>query len=152
MMDIKTLEPILAAHPFFKDFYAPYIELLTECASIAVFQPNEYIWRVGEEVTRFYLIRHGEVAVEISAAPKNHVITTVGEGEVIGWSWLVPPYRAHNSVRSIGLTRHIALDVICLRRKMESDPELGYQMMRRFVEIIIRRFEATQLQLIDVYN
>ena len=73
-------------------------------------------------------------------------------GEILGWSWLVPPYRWHFDARAVELTRAIALDGKCLREKCEEDHDLGYEVMRRFVVIIAQRLEETRLQLLDVYG
>jgi hypothetical protein len=80
------------------------------------------------------------------------VIRSREEGEVLGWSWLVPPYRWHFDARAVELTRAIALDGKCLREKCETDHDLGYEVMKRFALIIAERLEATRLQLMDIYG
>ncbi|MBZ5668046.1 MAG: cyclic nucleotide-binding domain-containing protein [Acidobacteriia bacterium] len=90
----ETLERILAEHPFARDLDARYLELLVGCAMNVRFEEGEFLFREGDEANRFYLIRHGAVAVEVyagAAGPLN--VTTIGEGEVLGWSWLFAPYR-----------------------------------------------------------
>jgi hypothetical protein len=52
----------------------------------------------------------------------------------------------------VELTRAIALDGKCLRKKSEEDHDLGYELLRRFSSIIVERLEATRLQLLDVYK
>ncbi len=96
---MQTLESILAEHPFFKDLRPEYLRLITGCASNVRFDAGKggnYIFREGEEATRFYLVRQGKVALEIYAAQHGPVtIETIEAGEVLGWSWLFPPYRWH---------------------------------------------------------
>ena len=77
---------------------------------------------------------------------------TVGDGEVLGWSWLVPPYKWHFDARSLTDTRALALDGRCLRGKFENDHELGYEMMTRFAQLMTQRLEAASLQLLDLYG
>ena len=67
-------------------------------------------------------------------------------------SWLVPPYRWTNDAKAIELTRAIAMDATCLRQKCEGDHDLGYEMMKRFMPILIQRLQATRLQILDVYG
>jgi hypothetical protein len=91
---MQTLEPILAKHPFFKDFETPYLKLVVGCASNVVFREGQMICRRGGDANRFYLIRHGRVAVELHAAERGTInVQTLGEGDILGWSWLIPPYQ-----------------------------------------------------------
>jgi CRP/FNR family cyclic AMP-dependent transcriptional regulator len=150
---MQTLQPILAAHPLFKDLEPRYLEILTGCASNVRFESGAYLLREGEAADQFYLIRQGKVALEVQVPERGQMtIETIEEGEVLGWSWLFPPYRWQFSGRAIGPVRAIALDGACLRNKCELDHDLGYELMRRFAAIIIERLQATRLQMLDVYQ
>jgi hypothetical protein len=76
----------------------------------------------------------------------------MGGGDVLGWSWLFPPYRWHFSVKALELMRAIAFDGACLRMKAEADHDLGYELLKRFAQTIIERLQVTRLQLLDVYS
>jgi CRP-like cAMP-binding protein len=150
---METLERILAEHPFFKGLEEPYLQLLVGCASNVRFNAGEVIFREGEEANRFYLIRQGKVAVETFTPGRGPIIIqTLGEGELLGWSWLIAPYRWRFDGRAVELTRAIALDGECLRGKCEEDHNLGYELMKRVAHVIEQRLEATRLQLLDVYG
>jgi len=150
---MQTLEPILAEHPFLKGLEPQYIKLLVGCASNVRFNAGQHIFREGEDANQFYMIRQGKVAIEILAVERGPIIVeTIGEGDVLGWSWLIPPYRWRFDARALELTRAIALDGKCLRAKSEEDHNLGYELLKRFSSIIVDRFEATRLQLLDVYR
>jgi CRP/FNR family cyclic AMP-dependent transcriptional regulator len=152
-MTMQTLQRILAEHPFFKDLEVPYLQLLAECASNVRFNAGEVIFREGEEANLFYLVRHGKVAVEMFAPGRGPVIIqTLGEGDLLGWSWLIEPYRWRFEARAVELTRAIALDGGCLRGKCEEDHTLGYELMKRVAHVIENRLQATRLQLLDVYD
>jgi CRP-like cAMP-binding protein len=93
------------------------------------------------------------VAVEISTPERGPVIIqSLGEGDVLGWAWMMPPYRWHFDARAVELTRAIALDGRCLRERSESDHDLGFQLMRRAAHVMEERLQATRLQLLDVYG
>ena len=79
-------------------------------------------------------------------------VQTIREGEILGWSWLIPPYRWRFDAKAADLTRAIALDGKCLRTKSEEDHDLGYELMKRFAGIIVERLESARLQLLDVYK
>jgi CRP-like cAMP-binding protein len=150
---MENIERILKEHPFLEGMDEKHIRLLVGCASNVVFKAGEYIFREGEEADKFYFIRHGKVLVETFIPQKGPVIIrSRHEGEIFGWSWLVPPYKWHFDARAVELTRAIALDGKCLRGKCEEDHDLGYEIMKRFALIIAERLEATRLQLLDIYG
>jgi CRP/FNR family cyclic AMP-dependent transcriptional regulator len=150
---METLEHIIADHPFFKGLESYYTTLLTGCAANARFRGGTYIFKEGEEANQFYLIRSGKVSLELFAPQRKPiVIETLAEGDVLGWSWLFPPYlwkfHAHATVE----TRAIILDGKCLRGKCEQNHDLGYEVLKRFSAITAQRLNATRMQLLDVYG
>ncbi len=150
---MQTLEPYLAEHPFLKDMDKRHIELILGCASNMRFEEGEYIFREGEPANEFYFIRHGKLALEIFRPHKGGIVVhTLKEGNVLGWSWLLKPYLRHFDCRAVELTRVIALDGTCLRKKCEEDHELGYDLMSRFAQLMEDELLALRLQLLDIYN
>jgi CRP/FNR family cyclic AMP-dependent transcriptional regulator len=151
-MTMETLQPIIAEHPFFSDMEDRYIQLLVGCASNVRFDAGHVIFREGEEANQFYVIREGHVALQMATNKRGSLtIMTLGEGDVVGWSWLFPPYRWKFSARALEATRAIALDGKCLRTKSEEDHDLGYELMKRFVRVVEDRLQATRLQLMNIY-
>ena len=150
---MQTLAALLAEHPFFRGLDPQYLDLIAGCGANVRFQPGEYVFREGEPADTFYLLRHGKVALEVHLPERGPVtIQTLAGGEVLGWSWLFPPYRWVFDARAVELTRAVAMDGACLRRKAEEDLRLGYELMRRFAQIIVERLQATRLQLLDLYG
>jgi CRP/FNR family cyclic AMP-dependent transcriptional regulator len=150
---METMEPILAAHPFFKGLDARYLKLILECASRENFTPGQFLCRDHEEARKFYVIHHGRVAVEIYRARRGPVaIHTLGEGEVLGWLWFDQPYHWHMDARALDLTRVISLDVACLFKKCQQDHEFGYELMRRYAHHLAVQFRVIKLQLADFYG
>lgn len=150
---METLERILSQHPFFKELGGDYMQLVTGCASNVRFEPDQFIFREGADANQFYLIREGRVALQLFSPERGHItIETLGEGDILGWSWLIPPYSWHFDAKALDLTRAIALDGKCLRRKCEDDHHLGYELLKRFSHIMGQRLESTRLQLLDLYG
>ncbi len=149
---METLERIIAEHPFFAGLESYYTGLLTGCASNVRFHAGVYIFKEGEPADNFYLIRSGKVALEI-LPPHNRPINveTLTEGEILGWSWLLPPYIWSFHAHALQETRAIALDGKCLRSKCEQNHDLGYEVLKRFGQIMARRLQATRIQLLDMY-
>jgi CRP-like cAMP-binding protein len=150
---VETLERILAEHPFLHGLARPHLELIVGCASNVRFDPGQFLFHEGEEADRFYVIRHGKVRVALFAPGRGPItIQTVDEGDILGWSWLLAPYRWHCDAQAVELTRAIAFDGECLRTKCEHDHELGYELLKRFSHIMLEYLEATRLQLLDFYG
>ena len=150
---MEGLEHILLVHPFFAGLAPAHSRLISGCARNHRFNAGHYLLREGESANEFFLIRHGKVALEIVAPGQAPiVVATLGAGEIVGTSWLIPPYRWTFDVRAVELTRAIGMDARCLRDKCEADHDLGYELMKRFLPIFVKRLEATRLQLLDVYG
>jgi CRP/FNR family cyclic AMP-dependent transcriptional regulator len=150
---METIEPLLAEHPFFKGIESRHLQLLVGCASNVRFNAGEFLFREGEEANQFYVVRFGKVSVEVYNPQKGGItIQTLGEGDILGWSWLIAPYQWHFDARATELTRAIALDGKCLRGKCEEDRDFGYELLKRFAGIMASRLEATRVQLLDVYG
>lgn len=149
---METLERILGEHPFFEDLDKSYLQLLVGCASNVRFPADAYLFREGEEAHQFYLIRQGKIALEIYAPHSAPILVeTLEKGEILGFSWLLPPYTWRFDARAVESVRAIALDGKCLRTKCDANHDLGYELLKRFSHIMEQRLAATRLQLLDVY-
>ena len=152
-MTPRTLEPLVERHPFFAGLKQEHLTLLTGCASNRSFRDEEYLFRQSDPAQEFYLIRHGKVSIEVVDPEKGRlVLQTVDVNDVVGWTWIVPPFVHRFDARAVGLTRVIALNGECLRGKLGEDTELGYELLRRFVSVIAERLEAARIQLLDLYD
>ncbi|HEX2913545.1 MAG TPA: cyclic nucleotide-binding domain-containing protein [Chloroflexia bacterium] len=145
-------EQILAHHSFFNKMDQRLIDLIAQAAEFANFEAGEYLFHEGDEADRFYLIIHGKVALEINTPQQGPVvIQTIGDDQVLGWSWLFPPYRWQFDAHAAEETRAVVLDGKWLRQMCDQDHELGYQLMNRVALILLEWLQATRLQLLDVY-
>jgi len=147
-----TLERIIAEHPFFAGLDDDFTNLMVSCASNVRFKAGTYIFKEGDAANTFFLIREGKVALELFASQhKPIIVSTIGIGEILGWSWLFEPFQWKFSARAVDDVRAIALDGKCLRTKCEENHDLGYEVLKRFARIMEQRLDATRLQLLDVY-
>jgi CRP/FNR family cyclic AMP-dependent transcriptional regulator len=150
---METIETALQDVPLFRGLTPPELELIAGCGSNVRFQEGELLFRDGAEANTFYILRHGSVALETFVPARGPVtIETLEAGEVLGWSWLFPPYRWHFDARALSLVRATSFDGACLRGKCESDPRLGYDLMSRFAQVVIERLQWTRMRLLDVYG
>lgn len=146
-------ERLVAEHPFFEGLNAAYLRTIAECASEASFEEGRYIFRVGDASSEFYALRTGKVSVEIMVPGAGAIpIQCVGPGEILGWSWLVPPHTKQFDARVIEDTQVLVFDARCLRTKCEQDQKLGFEMMKRTAQVLGQRLQAARFQLLDVYG
>jgi len=149
----RSLESLIADAPLFDGMAPEALALLAGCASNVRFAEGERLFTEGEPADRFYVLRHGSVALEMFVPARGTaVIETIEAGEVLGWSWLFEPYRWHFDARALSLVRATAFDGACLRGKCDADPALGYDLMGRFAQVLIGRLQSTRLRLLDVYG
>ena len=152
-MTTTTLEPLLRQHPLVAGMDDETIHLITGCAKNVRFRPGEAVAKQGEPADEFFLIREGRMAMDMPAPQGGTLrLQTADEGDVLGWSWLVPPYQWHFDLRAVSDVRAFSIDGRCLRQKCESDPRFGYEMMKRFSTLMADRLETTRLQLLDLYR
>ena len=149
---MRTLDDLMAASPVFAGLRPEQLALIAGCGINERVAAGELLFRAGTPAERFYLIRHGAIALEVQAPGRGPlVIETLHAGDVAGWSWLFAPHRWQFDGRVVEPTAVIAFDGRCLLGKCEEDHELGYQLMKRFAGTAVERLQATRLQLLDVY-
>ncbi len=150
---MRTLETLLPGTEAFAGMTSEHLELIAGCAKNVRFAAGEQLFREGEPADWFYLVRDGEIATEIWVPGRGGVrVETIEAGELVGWSWLIPPYRWHFDARALDTVRALAFDGACLRGKFDEDPVLGYELLKRFSGLLVLALQATRLRLLDVYG
>ena len=147
------LDEILAGVPCFEGMGEDELALIADCGRNVHFDAGETIFRQGDAADTFFVVRHGTVAVGNFVPPRGElVIETLEAGDLLGWSWLFPPYRSHFDARALTGVRATQFDGACLRDKCAADPAFGYELMSRFAQILIERLQWTRLRLLDIYG
>ena len=150
---MQTIAEYLPHHPFFAGLDESVATLVAGCAVNAHFRPGQHLYREGQPADTFYVIRHGRVTIEVHApAGPSVVVDTAHDDDVVGWSWLVPPYRCRYDARATEQTSAIAFDAACLRAKGEADPRVGYALLQRVVGVMATRLHSARTRLLDLYG
>jgi len=146
------VDELLGQVPVFGELSAEHRATISGCGRNQVFQPDAYLMREGDPAELFYVIREGTVALE-TFVPQRGAVTlqTLHGGDLLGWSWLFPPYRTAFDGRALDTVHALQFDGTCLRGKSDSDPSLGYDLLKLFAAVIIQRLQHTRLQLLDLY-
>ena len=149
---MRTVEQLLEESPALASLPPEHRATMAGCARLHVFYPGEPLLREGDAADEFFLIRRGAVAVETEVPGRGAVtLETLEPGEILGWSWLVPPYRNAFGARALDAVHVIVLDGACLRGKCERDPALGYDLLKVVATVFVRRLEETRMRLLDLY-
>ena len=150
---MRTLETLITDSPVFGGLDDAQLALIAGCGRNVTFEAGERLFREGDVADSFFLVRHGIVALDTYVPNRGPLmVDTVEAGEIVGWSWLVPPHRWHFTGRGVEPVRAVEFDGACLRRKCDDDPQLGYALVTRFAQVLVERLQATRLQLMDVYG
>lgn len=148
-----TLHAYLAQHPIFKGLTGEQLGLVASHATVAHFGAQQRVFKQDTTADHFYIVREGKVAVEIPAiAGEPLTIQTLGEGGVLGWSWLIPPYRWLFDARALTPATIIVMEGDKLRARCDADPKLGYELMKRFAALMAERLNAARLAAIKQYT
>jgi CRP/FNR family cyclic AMP-dependent transcriptional regulator len=143
----------LAEHPFFADLADTTIAAVSRCAVEVDFATDEHPFQADEPADHFYVIERGRMAIEIDTPRQGPiVISTLGPGEILGVSWMLPPYRWTFDARAVEPTVALMIDAACLRDICDDDPAIGYPLYKRFARLVHDRLVAARLQMIDLYG
>ncbi len=147
----RELKDFIAERPFLSGLSEQYQKTLLDCAMLQQFAQGEKIFHEGDPANRFYLILDGEVALESEGADSGPIhIQTLRSGDVLGWSWLFPPYYWHFSARATKPTKAIFFYGTRLRHICEEDTAFGYELMKRIAGVVIDRLQATRKELLEL--
>lgn len=150
-MQIK--EDLIRKQRYFKDLELKHLQVLAHCATETSWDTDNFIFRIGEPARHFYLVGEGSVAIEMQAAQRGIVrIQTLHPGDVLGWSWLFPPFKWHFDARVLEPSKGLVFEAEAFLAQCENDHELGYQIQKRFSRMMVERLQATRLQLLDLYE
>jgi CRP/FNR family cyclic AMP-dependent transcriptional regulator len=150
---MQTIGDLLTAHPFFEGVDERLVRELERCSRNVHYRLGEYLFHEGENADRLLVIRRGRVALDVHVPGRGEVVvSTVDAGEVVGWSWFVPPYTWFFDARAVTEVSAVSVDATCLRDRCDADPVLGYTLMQRIAQVMYRRLQAARLRMLDVYE
>jgi CRP/FNR family transcriptional regulator, cyclic AMP receptor protein len=150
---MQTVAELLADHPFFRGIDADALALIEGCTRVAHFRRDAFLFREADAADQFFLLRSGHVALECVAPGRTaYVLDTIPAGGVVGWSWLVPPYRWFCDGRATEDVSALSVDGACLRGKCEENPALGYALLQRVTHLMYERLQSARVRLQDLYG
>ena len=152
-MNHSALAELMAGTPFFEDMDRRYIDMFADCATSASWDAGHYILLEGKPAHCFHIVLDGMVLIEAAGGNRGAIgIQSLTAGDVLGWSWMQPPYVWHFDALATEDTQTIVVDALCIRGKCEADLALECELYKRFTALMTRRLLATRLQLMDIYS
>ena len=144
---------VLIDQPFFEGMTEEQVQAVAETARLVTFEEGAVMFVEGGPARRTYLILDGDVALSLRTQEHGaKTIQTLHSGDFVGWSWMYPPYRWSFDANVRSEVTALQFDGPLLKKASLADPELGYELLRRFTEVIVTRMQALRIQLLDVYS
>lgn len=148
---VKAVESVIADHPFLRGLKPEHLRLLADSAMRMRYEVGELIFREGDPANRFYLIEQGQVSLESHRKDEAPVaVQVIGPGDVLGWSWLFPPYYWHFDARVLEPTTAVFFYGTRLREQCEQNHDFGFEVMKRMTHVVIHRLQAARKQLLSI--
>ena len=146
---IEVTAEALAAHPFLHGISHDHLVTLAEMASDVTFPAKHRLFEDSRSATRFWLLQSGQVTLDLHVPGQGRMnIDTIGMGELLGWSWLFPPYRWAFGAVATSPVKAFEFDARMVRARCASDPALGYELTQRLAHVVAKRLQATRVRLI----
>jgi len=147
---IEVTTETLASHPFVHGMSHDQLGMLADAASDVTFPARHRLFEDGGYATRFWLIQSGHVSLDLHVPGEGPVvIETIGMGELLGWSWLFPPYKWAFGAVAVTSVEAFEFDAPAVREACVADPGLGHELNQRIAQVLAKRLQATRIRLIS---
>jgi CRP-like cAMP-binding protein len=150
-MTTQAVLDALRKHPFVQGFEAPQVDRLAALAKEVRFDPDQIIFREGDECSEFYLIVSGRVGLEIAAPNRTFRVETLAAGDELGWSAILAGKGKHFQARVLAPVEALAFEGPDLMALCRADPALGLNLMIALLGVVSERLQFTRLQVLDTY-
>lgn len=143
----------LSTLPIFSQLTPAELVLVSRASREVHFPKGKRLFTTGEPAQGCWIIHSGRIALDTFVPGQgNVVIQTIGPGDLLGLSWLVPPYRWHFGATTVLPTAASQLDTLQLRALGEQDPAFGRALTLTLFETLLERLQSTRARLLDLYR
>ena len=150
---MQPKEDYLSTHAFFKGLNEDFLKFMSEFATEKHLNKGEVLFQQGKTADKFYLVRKGQVSVQIPALVGPTLeLQVLGDNQILGWSWLIPPYRWNFHARAVEETELLEFDGKAILERCEQDPKFGYELFKRFTALMSERLDAARQKMMDQWN
>jgi CRP-like cAMP-binding protein len=139
----------LPEHPLFAGLEVQFRQILAECGMRANFEAGEKVVAAGEPANGFYLVIRGSIDLETPGQWTPSRVQTLGAGDILGWSWLFPPYFWHFNALAQEPVETIFFYGSRLRQQCDRDHDFGYELIKGMSQILIAHLQADRERWIE---
>jgi CRP/FNR family transcriptional regulator, cyclic AMP receptor protein len=141
---------VLGTQPFLRTLPPHYIARLAETARHISLPAGHRLFTEDSPARKFWIIDAGRVALDALVPGVGRVvIEQLGRGDVVGLSWLEPPYQFRYGAITTQPMQAYEFDAVAVRAACEQEPALGYALLNRFMAIALHRLQATRARLLE---
>jgi len=152
-MKSQSIQDYLNSHDFFSELDDPYMKSLSESAQMLHIAEGDVLFRQGERAVKFYVLCDGKIKVQVPAIMGPPLeIQSVGNDQLLGWSWLIPPYRWNFLAIAEKDSELIEFDGAAILQHCEQDPTFGYQLLKNFTVLMSERLDAARQRMLEEWN
>lgn len=152
-MTEQSIDKELASHDFFLGLEPDFITFIADCAQVVKVGADTSLFRHGNRADRFYLLRAGCICVEVAAISGPPLsLQRLTPGDILGWSWLIAPYRWHFQARALEDSEVIEFNGDAILKRCETDPKFGYELLKRFSGLMSSRLAAAREKMMDEWR
>ncbi len=150
---MQSIEEYLSAHAFFSGLDDNFMKFLTSSVKKVQIKEGHVLFQQGKPADKFYLVRNGKISVQVPALMGPTLeLQTLGEGQILGWSWLIPPYRWNFHARALEDSEVLEFDGSAILARCEEDPKFGYELFKRFAALMSERLDAARQKMMDQWD
>ena len=150
---MQSIEEYLSAHAFFSGLDDSFMKFLTSSVKAVQIKEGHVLFQQGKPANKFFLVRNGKISVQVPALMGPTLeLQTLGEDQILGWSWLIPPYRWNFHARALEDSEVLEFDGSAILARCEEDPKFGYELFKRFAALMSERLDAARQKMMDQWD
>jgi CRP/FNR family cyclic AMP-dependent transcriptional regulator len=139
----------LVTQRFLRGMPARQLDALAGTASEVMFPARHRIFADGDYADKFWLVQSGYVALDVLVPGEGLVVIgRVGMGGLVGWSWLLPPYRWAFGAVCVTEVKAFQFSAQAVRDLCTADPDLKDELTSRLFQVVTGRLQDTRARLI----
>lgn len=148
----RSLSEAMRETWFGADLPPDVAERLAACAYLQTLPVGHELLREGAPSLELGIVRSGRIALRVHIPERGQeTILTVEPGDIVGWSAIVPPYRATSTAVVVEVAEILVFDGPALRELLR-EPALAAVFYPRVLDAVARRLAATRAQLLDLFG
>jgi CRP/FNR family transcriptional regulator, cyclic AMP receptor protein len=152
MLNQSTAE-YLSEHDFFSGFDDGILKFLCDCSSEFAIKKGQILFRQGENADKFYVIRSGLISIQMPAIMGPSLeIQTLRKDQVLGWSWLISPYKWNFQAMPEEDSELLMFDGTAILARCDQEPKFGYELLKKFTVLMSKRLDVARQKMMDEWN